>query len=84
LFLFLPKACRWQPFFLAQYSPQIRPQLTETTCNSLFRNILQGTSLFSVFCSDTLSATYRKQGLCVQNMGGGTPRRKLRLGTMDL
>ncbi len=39
--------------------------------NSFTRNILQGTSLFSIFCSATLSVTSRKQGFCAQNTGGG-------------
>jgi hypothetical protein len=33
---------------------------------------LQGTSLFSIFYSATLSVTSRKQVFCAQNMGGGT------------
>ncbi len=44
----------------------------KTSRNSLSRNILQGTSLFSIFCSATLLVTPRKQGFCVQNTGGGS------------
>jgi hypothetical protein len=31
---------------------------------------LQGTSLFSIFCSATLLVTSRKQGFCAQSTGG--------------
>ncbi len=55
--------------------PFSRKQPTEakTARNSLSWNILQGTSLFSIFCSATLPVTSRKQGICVQSTGGGTP-----------
>jgi hypothetical protein len=33
------------------------PEEAEAARNSLSRNILQGTSLFSIFCSATLSVT---------------------------
>jgi hypothetical protein len=49
-----------------------QPEEAKTTRNSLSWNILQGTSLFSIFCSATLPVTSRKQGFCVQSMGGGT------------
>src|SRR5271157_5761534 len=49
------------------------PTEAETARNSFARNILQGTSLFSIFCSVTLLVTSRKQGICAQSMGGGTP-----------
>jgi hypothetical protein len=48
------------------------PVVAETSRNSFARNILQGTSLFSIFCSATLLVTSRKQGFCAQSMGGGT------------
>jgi hypothetical protein len=48
------------------------PAEAETSRNSFARNILQGTSLFSIFCSATLPVSSRKQGFCVQSMGGGT------------
>ena len=50
-----------------------RLEEAKTSRNSFARNILQGTSLFSIFCSATLPVTSRKQGICLQNMGGGTP-----------
>jgi hypothetical protein len=40
--------------------------------NSFARNILQGTSLFSIFYSATLPVNQRKQGFYAQSMGGGT------------
>jgi hypothetical protein len=43
----------------------------ESTRNSFPWTILQGTSLFSRFYSATMLATSRKQGICLQNMGGG-------------
>ena len=43
----------------------------ETPRNSLSWRILQGTSLFSRFYSATLPVTLRKQGICLQNRGGG-------------
>ena len=49
-----------------------RPTEAETARNSFTRNTLHGTSLFSIFCSATLSVSLRKQGFCVQSMGGGT------------
>ena len=48
------------------------PAEAETSRNSFAWNILQGTSLFSIFCSATLLVTSRKQGFCAQSMGGGT------------
>jgi hypothetical protein len=48
------------------------PTEAETAHNSFARNILQGTSLFSIFCSAALPVNQRKQGFCAQNMGGGT------------
>jgi hypothetical protein len=48
------------------------PEEAETARNSLFWNILYGTSLLSIFCSETMPVTSRKQGICLQNTGGGT------------
>jgi hypothetical protein len=48
------------------------PAEAETARNSFAWNILQGTSLLSIFCSATLLVTSRKQGFCAQSMGGGT------------
>ena len=47
------------------------PEEAETPRNSLSWRILQGTSLFSRFYSATLPVTLRKQGICLQNRGGG-------------
>ncbi len=52
-------------------SSRKRPIEAETARNSFVRNILQGTSLFSIFCSATLPVNSRKQRFCVQSMGGG-------------
>jgi hypothetical protein len=49
------------------------PIEAETPRNSLSRRILQRTSLLSGFCSVQLPVNPRKQGICLQNMGGGTP-----------
>jgi hypothetical protein len=49
------------------------PEVAETPRNSLSWTILQGTSLLSGFYSATLLVTSRKQGISLQNMGGGTP-----------
>jgi hypothetical protein len=53
--------------------PFSRKRSTEakTPRNSLSWTILQGTSLFSRFYSETLPVNSRKQGICLQNMGGG-------------
>jgi hypothetical protein len=47
------------------------PVEAETSCNSLSWTILHGTSLFSRFYGATISVSSRKQGICLQNMGGG-------------
>jgi hypothetical protein len=39
--------------------------------NSLSWKILHGTSLFSRFYGATMPVSSRKQGICLQNMGGG-------------
>jgi folate-binding protein YgfZ len=48
-----------------------QPEEAETAYNSFRWTILQGTSLFSRFYSATLSVSSRKQGICIQNTGGG-------------
>ena len=50
-----------------------RPTEAETTRNSLSWTILQGTSLLSRFYGATLPVNSRKQGICLQNRGGGVP-----------
>jgi len=55
-----------EPFFI--WKP---PAEAESSRNSLFWNILQGTSLFSRFYSETIPATSRKQGICLQNTERG-------------
>ena len=48
------------------------PTEAKTARNSLSWKILQGTSLFSIFCSATLPVTQRQQGFYAQSMAGGT------------
>ncbi len=55
---------------LAAGSCRQRPKCSR---NSFTWTILQGTSLLSRFYSATPPVTPRKQGICVQNRGGGTP-----------
>src|ERR1039458_4494914 len=68
--VFLRTSSRYVLF--APSSSRKLPEGAETARNSFDRNILQGTSLFSIFCSATLLVTSRKQGFCAQSMGGGT------------
>jgi len=65
------KSSFWYVLFAPLFRRK-RPVEAETARNSLSWTILQGTSLFSIFCSATLPVTSRKQGFCVQNRGGGT------------
>jgi hypothetical protein len=51
-----------------------QPEEAEFAHNFFPWMILQGTLLFSGFCSASLSVSQRKQGFCLQNMGGGYPR----------
>ena len=59
------------------HSSRKLPTEAESPHNSFSWKILQGTSLFSRFCSATMPASSRKQGICLQNRGGGTPMASL-------
>jgi len=59
------------------YGPR-ESKCLESSRNSLSWTILQGTSLLSGFYSATMPVTSRKQGICLQNRGGGTRSSKVR------
>ena len=61
----------WHLLFAPPFSRK-PPKEAETPRNSLSWTILQGTSLFSRFYGATLPVNSRKQGICLQNRGGGT------------